>query len=240
MAAAVWMLQWWQCRSIICRPLHLSKAVCCYLLATPAVNKSNLSSLNMIDRRFSQSPSFFFPKRPPHFKHGFFSRCICKSFPRDLKNIPSDCQVMDKYIHKSIHIKFSMRTCIQKDYGVSPVCWRTQEGLHLSVHPQPASSWAPPVLHSHALCHYCPPQRLDLKQQKHQMKNVIFWGRVRASVHIITPMICSSHPVCFESSVSRGGGSCPAHPHPTQWSWCSCTPLSPRWTLKKTAGSYNT
>ncbi len=30
------------------------------------------------------------------------------------------------------------------------------------------------------------------------------------------PLISSAHPVCFESSVSRGGGSCPAHPHPTR------------------------
>lgn len=67
-----------------------------------------------------------------------------------------------------------------------------------------------------------------------------FWGKVRASVRIITLMICSSHPVCFESSVSRGGGSCPAHPRPTQWSWCSCTPLSPRWTLKKKMQGHTT
>lgn len=43
--------------------------------------------------------------------------------------------------------------------------------------------------------------------------------------------ISSAHPACFESSVSRGDESCPAHPHPTQWSWCSCIPPSPRWTL---------
>lgn len=28
--------------------------------------------------------------------------------------------------------------------------------------------------------------------------------------------ISSTHPACFESSVSRGDESCPAHPHPTQ------------------------
>lgn len=48
---------------------------------------------------------------------------------------------------------------VQNSRGFLPVYWQTQGGLHPSVRPQPASSSAPLVLRSHALCRYCPPRR---------------------------------------------------------------------------------
>lgn len=113
---------------------------------------------------------------------------------------------------------FCIYVCIHaKSYGFLPVYWQTQAGLHLSVHPQPASSSALLELRSHALCHYCPPQRLDLKEREERTKHIIFLERRRRGKRCLSnPLISSAHPVCFESSVSRGGGSCPAHPHPTQ------------------------
>lgn len=69
-----------------------------------------------------------------------------------------------------------MCACTQKHYGVSPVCLRRRGGLHLSVHPQPTFSWAPPVLRSLALCHYCPPQRSDLKKND-KFKILSFWRK---------------------------------------------------------------
>lgn len=98
-------------------------------------------------------------------------------------------------------------------YGFLPACWQTQGGLHLLVRPRPASSSAPLVLHSHALCRYCPPQRLDLKQGEDLTKYITFQKKRKGKCY---PLISSAHPVCFESSVSREGGSCPAHPRPTQ------------------------
>lgn len=38
---------------------------------------------------------------------------------------------------------------------------------------------------------------------------------------------------CSGSNVSKADGSCPGHPRPTRWSWCSCIPPSPRWSLNK-------
>lgn len=60
---------------------------------------------------------------------------------------------------------------------------------------------------------------------------IVFWRRRGGKYSSIkadaTLWLASAHPVCFESSVSREGGSCPAHLRPTRWSWCSCTPPSP-------------
>lgn len=58
---------------------------------------------------------------------------------------------------------------------------------------------------------------------------ILFWWRRRELLLLLDwfyPLMSSAYPVCFESSVSREGESCPAHLHPTQWSWCSCTPPS--------------